>query len=829
MPDTILLVGNTTADRLTIQYALSDYVILTAHNTREALNKIQERHDIDLLILHPTVPAEEERQFIYTVRHMEEYKHLRFIIIVDEDYKEEDPCLKKSVEYVIRPYCLENLKLRVRMLLQLQEIQRNFDHLMKTHDMTLEAILNQAPVGIAIVKSDVPITVDRYYLSMVNPVYEKITGRSRGELLKNTITSITHPEDVVQEGLHLEQLQSGLVDSYTMEKRYIKPDGSIVWVQLVTARLDLNNHSDYSHICIVQDITKQKAFEEELYESERSKSVLLKNLLGMAYRCLFVPEYTMTFVSEGVYDVTGYKSENLINNKDLSFSDLIVPEYRVRIWNEWLKAIKNKTPFKQEYEIITKNGERKWVWEMGQGIFGQDGKVEALEGIVVDISDRKEQELRVQYLIEHDNVTGLYNRNRLEELLTADKGRSGKRALVKINLSKIHLLTITYGYNYSTELTQKVAKALSSLCSEECMLFSTHSSRFLFYVKDYRGKQDLMNLCDRIFKTLSPILLIEGVDIGVGILEIVDPYQDNDSALKNVLFASEEALNRSNQGYSYAFFDEDMEMTLIRREAIKDVLDVIAQGDEERFFLVYQPIIDVKTGRIAFFEALMRIFCPELGTVSPNEFIPVAEETKLIVPIGKLIFTKAFHFLNKINEAGGDLTGITVNVSAIQLLRDEFIPSLIELLEQTSIPPSRLMIEITESTYMDNYREINKKIKALKSLGMKVAVDDFGTGYSSLIRVRELEVDCLKIDKSIIHKISYLDPKKVITGDIVSMTHKLDCFVVAEGVEVEKQKQYLYENHCDMIQGYLISKPLYEQETIEFMKNWHRQQPECSV
>jgi PAS domain S-box-containing protein len=309
-----------------------------------------------------------------------------------------------------------------------------------------------------------------------NPVYEKITGRSRGELLKNTITSITHPEDVVQEGLHLEQLQSGLVDSYTMEKRYIKPDGSIVWVQLVTARLDLNNHSDYSHICIVQDITKQKAFEAELYESERSKSVLLKNLPGMAYRCLFVPEYTMTFVSEGVYDVTGYKSENLINNKDLSFSDLIVPEYRVRIWNEWLKAIKNKTPFKQEYEIITKNGERKWVWEMGQGIFGQDGKVEALEGIVVDISDRKEQELRVQYLIEHDNVTGLYNRNRLEELLTADKGRSGKRALVKINLSKIHLLTITYGYNYSTELTQKVAKALSSLCSEECMLFSTHSS-----------------------------------------------------------------------------------------------------------------------------------------------------------------------------------------------------------------------------------------------------------------------------------------------------------------------------------------------------------------
>ena len=107
----------------------------------------------------------------------------------------------------------------------------------------------------------------------------------------------------------------------------------------------------------------------------------------------------------------------------------------------------------------------------------------SLRRIVVDISDRKEQELRVQYLIEHDNVTGLYNRNRLEELLTADKGRSGKRALVKINLSKIHLLTITYGYNYSTELTQKVAKALSSLCSEECMLFSTHSSRFLFYVE----------------------------------------------------------------------------------------------------------------------------------------------------------------------------------------------------------------------------------------------------------------------------------------------------------------------------------------------------------
>ena len=205
------------------------------------------------------------------------------------------------------------------------------------------------------------------------------------------------------------------------------------------------------------------------------------------------------------------------------------------------------------------------------------------------------------------------------------------------------------------------------------------------------------------------------------------------------------------------------------------------------------------------------------GRISPLEFIPIAEETKLIVPLGYEIIRKALQFLQTLQSNGYSNLHISINISAIQLLRGDFLPALERIVRDTGVSPECINLEITESILAVNYQEINTILGDLQALGMQIAIDDFGTGYSSLARERELNVNCLKIDKSFIDKLMHLEPEQAITGDIISMAHKLGHCVVAEGVEHESQRQYLKAHGCDKIQGYLVSRPLDPDAALELL------------
>lgn len=215
---------------------------------------------------------------------------------------------------------------------------------------------------------------------------------------------------------------------------------------------------------------------------------------------------------------------------------------------------------------------------------------------------------------------------------------------------------------------------------------------------------------------------------------------------------------------------------------------------------------------------MARLRTKELGNISPLEFIPIAEATKLIIPIGWDIIRRAFDFLNKLGSLGYDKISVGINISAIQLFTRDFNKQLFVMMDKMQIDPSNIDIELTESVFASDLNELNKILAELRDHGLKVSIDDFGTGYSSLARERELKVDCLKIDKYFIDKLMEISHDKAITGDIIAMTHKRGQRVVAEGVEYEEQKQYLLDNGCDMIQGYLLSKPLDEKEALEFIK-----------
>lgn len=682
-----------------------------------------------------------------------------------------------------------------------------------------ETMFEQVPFGIAVSYNCYPTNEGENKEASINSTYEQITGRKKEEMLKLGWAIITHPDDLQENLDKYNELQQGIINSYSMEKRFIRPDGSIVWVDLTVAKLKLDNDSKYKHISIVQDISVRKSMENALIESERSKAVLLSNLPGMAYRCNYDRDWTMQFVSEGCYELTGYKASSLINNKDLSFNDLIAPEYQVLLWNAWKRTLSKKKPFKHEYEIMTSKGQRKWVLEMGQGIFDESGVVIALEGIIIDISDRKEQENRLKFISEHNELTGVHNRRFFESFLISESKfkRYHNRAIIYIKLKKIDSVSLIYGYNFSRRLIIELSEKLCKICNNNRKLFQISLDRFVFYIKNYDDKCDLSDFSNEIFNKFKEVQILYNLGCSIGILEIEKDNCDLESLLKSVSFAAENADNKKI--FDYCFYDDKLKAKANRENNIKDELfKTITDYCSNSIFLQYQPIVNQKTGKIRGFEALARFQSEKLGLVLPSEFIQIAEEMQLIVPIGLRVIYKACEFIRKLELSGHDHIKVSVNVSVIELLNDEFVGNLKVLIEEAKIKKENFGIEITESIIMDNFEIINEKLYTLKEMGIEILIDDFGTGYSSLSRESELHVNGLKIDKYFVDKIIEQDKDKIITGDIISMAHKLGHFVVAEGVECEKQYQYLVDNSCDYIQGYYISKPLDEEDAQNLLK-----------
>lgn len=684
------------------------------------------------------------------------------------------------------------------------------------------SIFEQAPIGIAMADEHRYVSHTEYGFMNPNLMFEKITGWTSSELENINWKDIIHPRDMKDTIEKYEQFKDGKNIGYSTERRFIKPDGSTVWTNMTVSPMLGYYDVKKFHLCLLEDISTRKAAEESLKESERSKSVLLSNLPGMAYRCNYDREWTMQFISDGCMKLTGYSPERFLNNRALSFNEIISPEYRELLWIEGERTLVDRLPFKYEYEIITAEGKRKWVLELAEGIFSDKGEIEAIEGIIIDISERKEAENILRYNNEHDRWTGLFNRYYLENLLNGDTNErtTEKKALIGIDLSAARSITAAFGFRYTQELIIRTANVITKYCTDKRLLFYTYEDRFVFYLKDYKDKYELIEFAETLAETLESLLSAERIGGRLGIVEIdCDNSLEADELLKRLLIASEKAKKVCEKDFSACFYDIEMEKEITRDQDIKrELAQVVAGENNEVLFLQYQPIVDLKSNKIIGFEALARMKSERLGLVPPLEFIPISEKTKLIIPIGRIIFMQSFRFLNRLKEAGYTNISISVNVSAIQVLTNNFTADLLKMIYEMHVCPGNIIIEITESVFSSNYEDINNKLGELRNLGVKIAIDDFGTGYSSFAREQELNADCLKIDKYFIDKLMEISPDNVITAELISMAHKMGHWVIAEGVEHEKQKEYLFANGCGSYQGYLFARPLDEDTALEMIK-----------
>ncbi|MHB1151159.1 MAG: sensor domain-containing protein [Eubacteriales bacterium] len=690
---------------------------------------------------------------------------------------------------------------------------------LKESEALFRTIFDQATVGLALVCDDHFISAYKTYPS-VNPQFEKIIGRTRDELTDLNWKDITHPDDLQLDTDKFTKFKAGIISGYSIEKRFIRPDGSAVWVHMSISPLYLGSNADIVHMCVIENICRRKEMEKILYDSERSKSVILSNIPGMAYRCRYDKTWTMEFISEGCYALTGYKPENLLHNKEITFNDLISSDYREYLWDKWTQAVEEKSKLTEEYEIVTASGDIKWVWEQGQGIYDDDGQVVALEGLIVDITDRKNHEIKLKHINYHDHLTNLYNRRYFETIIDRDLSDDPetKKAVLLVNIRKFTLLNITYGYVFCDNLIKELASELTLFTNEQCELFHISIDRFILYICEYEDKNELTDLCRSIIVMLNNLLTPKIVGANIGIVEIGENSLSAESIIKNASFAAESA--DLNQNFGYGFYNVHMAERVERKNVIKSELaDAAFNPESNPLFMLYQPILDLKTNEVSGFEALARFRSEQFGVISPLEFIPIAEETKLIVPLGKQIMKLVCRTAKKFELQYPEPFIMSFNVSAIQLLREDFITDLKEAVKETGTDPGRLIMELTESVFSDNYSEINEIIDRIKELGIKISIDDFGTGYSSLARERELNADYLKIDKHFIDKLMDCAWDEAITGDIISIGHKLGHCVIAEGVEYEEQKEYLIQHNCDQMQGYLYSVPLAEDDALKFLQN----------
>lgn len=442
-------------------------------------------------------------------------------------------------------------------------------------------------------------------------------------------------------------------------------------------------------------------------------------------------------------------------------------------------------------------------------------------GAILHFAYRKNKSnIKIAY---YDTLTGLPNAFYMDEYLSykIKNLAKNKMAVILINYKNFKILNATYGFKYGDTVLKQMAIKMKDIIQPNNMLFRFNADRFVLVAEDYKDKEELLAIAQEIIEVIrNPIyggFKYEYVDAEIAIFEIHDPKITVDKILQDTTLALNNLIKKSNE--NIIWFDQDMEVDLKRKDKIESTIrDIISGDDRKSFYLEFQPKVDTKTNKVIGFEALARMTIDGLGNISPLEFIELAEDRLLIYKLGNHILERAIDFVKNLVNSGHKNLMIAVNLSAMQILRNEFLDDVNLLINESGIDTSMLEFELTESFFLDNFETINDKLEDIKKLGISIALDDFGTGFSSFSRLRDLKIDTVKIDQSFIRKISELDESDLLTADIISMSHKLGLNVVAEGVENEEQRTYLKKFKCDILQGFLISRPIKCKEALEFLK-----------
>ena len=426
----------------------------------------------------------------------------------------------------------------------------------------------------------------------------------------------------------------------------------------------------------------------------------------------------------------------------------------------------------------------------------------------------KQEELR--YIASHDSLTNLFNRREFEELLDKTIANSKRNkislALLLIDLDNFKITNDTFGHVHGDELLKQFSNRLILLIRKGDLLSRVGGDEFTLISPNLKSPTSARQLAERILNELNSPYPINGKLITVTVSIGISIFPDDGNTTEDLLRKADLAMYKSKScgKNTYQFYTDQLSELQHRESEVEAHLRQALQNDE--FELHYQPKYNLLNREIVGAEILLRWNNKTLGSISPTEFIPVAESTGLIIDLGHWVLRKACEQIMKWNHEHGTMLSFSINISPIQLANNQFLKSLEKALNDYQYPPDYLELEITENLLIGDSQEIHKVLNKISDLGIKLSLDDFGTEYSSLNRLRTLPIDSLKIDKTFVSDIHSVDNKVIIVDIIITLAKELGMSIVAEGIETDEQLKYLVSRKCYLGQGFLLSKPIPAQE-----------------
>ena len=438
----------------------------------------------------------------------------------------------------------------------------------------------------------------------------------------------------------------------------------------------------------------------------------------------------------------------------------------------------------------------------------------------------KEEQLRsnyehIEFLAYHDALTKLPNKaafyDYLNITLNREPGCTQAHSIYFVDLDNFKTVNDTLGHDYGDELLIQTAKRLNYFLKHNDLLARAGGDEFLFFKANISSQDEALELAKDILEKFKEPININGTFIYISMSIGVSLYPLNGVQYNTLIKNADIAMYRSKDTGKnrLTLFDESMQQEISRHSEIIEILRHAIENNE--IYLVYQPQYDLALERIIGFEALMRIKNPTLGNLSPTEFIPIAEESGMINDLGSWALKEACRFNKHLQNNGFPFCTVAVNISTIQLNQKGFVTLVVDILKETGLSPQYLELEITESAIASSIRDAVSILEELQSIGIRISLDDFGTGYSSLNYLTQMPINTLKIDKAFIDKINLNKKDNYVAEAIISLAHNLEVKVVAEGVEDSNQLNLLKEKNCDLIQGYLYSKPLEPDDLIHIL------------
>ncbi|MEM1108928.1 MAG: EAL domain-containing protein [Planctomycetota bacterium] len=472
------------------------------------------------------------------------------------------------------------------------------------------------------------------------------------------------------------------------------------------------------------------------------------------------------------------------------------------------------------------NGETRWALCQAELVTDEDGEPIRLIGSISDTTEFKLAEEKLRHAAETDKLTNLPNRATLHEQLTKairrHKLTGGRRrfAMMFLDFDRFKVINDSLGHDAGDQLLIQIADRLREQVRVTDTAARIGGDEFIVLIEEVSDFEKVIQIADRLLEVFAEPFMIDGNEVtstaSIGIIDGSMGYEDADSAIRDADSAMYHA--KSLGKARYAIFDQNMQDESLKRLVMERELRQAIGTDQ--IFMAYQPIVSVDDARVLGFEALVRWRHPELGIVQPDQFIHIAEETGLIVPLGKWILEESCRELVLMRRAlpESEFT-MNVNLSKRQLVQPDVVDTIRQVVHDAEVDPVWIKFEITESVIMDGRAPVTPTLESLRGLGFQLAMDDFGTGHSSLSCLHQFPIDVLKIDRSFIQSLDQHVEFAAVIQAIVTLAHTLELSVVAEGIETREQLAVLQALECDELQGYLFAKPLPIHEAIDYVSS----------